>query len=456
MLRDSLFRRALLLGDAFALLGAMVAASLPASHPSASVPLLLLVIVPLVISAKLLGLYDRDDSLLRKTTLEEAPKLFELATLCTLVAWLASGPIGRYGMTRHQAFAMWVALAVLLPLMRTVSRALALRMAPLERCLVVGDRIAVETISGKLSERRGGLRAEMVAHVDLDQIAPWSASAQSETRLDEVRQLAQALDVHRAIVAPTTADGGEVLDLVRTLKAVGVRVSVLPRLLEVIGSSVEFDDLYGMTLMGVRRFELTRSSALVKRWFDICCAGVALLVLAPLILIAAIAIKLDSDGSVLFRQRRVGRHGEHFYVLKFRTMVQNAEELKESLRDRNEAKGGMFKIADDPRITRVGKLLRKTALDELPQLFNVLKGEMSIVGPRPLVLEEDERVIGWHRRRLELTPGMTGPWQILGPSRVPLREMVSIDYLYVANWSLWNDAKIMLRTVCYVFCARGM
>jgi exopolysaccharide biosynthesis polyprenyl glycosylphosphotransferase len=456
IVRDSIFRRALFVGDAVALLGAMVVASLPARHPMASVPLLLLTVAPLVLGAKLLGLYDRDDSLLRKTTLEEAPKLFQLATLSTLVAWLTSGLVGRHDMTRHQALLMWVVLAVLLPLMRTAARALALRVALPERCLVIGDRVAAETIGNKLSERRGGLRAEMVAQVDLDQIAPWSASAQSETRLDEVRHLARSLDVQRAIVAPKTADGGEVLDLVRTLKAVGVRVSVLPRLLEVIGSSVEFDDLHGMTLMGVRRFELTRSSASVKRWFDVSCASVILISMAPLLLLAAIAIKLDSRGSVFFRQRRVGRYGDHFHVLKFRTMVSNAEELKDSLRDRNEAKGGMFKIADDPRITRVGRLLRKTALDELPQLFNVLKGEMSIVGPRPLVLEEDERVVGWHRRRLELTPGMTGPWQILGPARVPLREMVSIDYLYVANWSLWNDVKIILRTACYVLCARGM
>jgi len=227
-------------------------------------------------------------------------------------------------------------------------------------------------------------------------------------------------------------------------------------LLEVIGSSVEFDDLHGVTVMGVRRFELTRSSALVKRLFDIVCASVALFAVAPLMVIAAVLIKLDSRGPVFFRQQRIGRFGRPFSILKFRTMVDDAEELKDSLRAQNEVLGGMFKIVADPRITRSGKLLRKTALDELPQLLNILKGEMSMVGPRPLVVEEDDFVKGWHRRRLELTPGMTGPWQILGPTRVPLREMVAIDYLYIANWSLWSDVKIMLRTVAYVLCGRGI
>ena len=208
--------------------------------------------------------------------------------------------------------------------------------------------------------------------------------------------------------------------------------------------------------MGVRRFDLTRSSARFKRLFDLIGASLGLLAVSPLLIAVAIAIKLDSRGPVFFRQQRVGRHGKRFQMLKFRTMVPEAEAMKESLRHRNEAQDGLFKIADDPRVTRVGSFLRKSALDELPQLFNILKGEMSLVGPRPLVIEEDQRVEGWHRRRLELTPGMTGHWQILGPSRVPLAEMVAIDYLYVANWSLWKDVKILLRTVPHVLGRHGL
>jgi lipopolysaccharide/colanic/teichoic acid biosynthesis glycosyltransferase len=235
-----------------------------------------------------------------------------------------------------------------------------------------------------------------------------------------------------------------------------VRVSVLPRLLEVIGSSVEFDNLYGMTVMGVRRFHLTRSAAALKRAFDLLGAAIGLLAMAPLLVTIAVAIKLDSRGPVFFRQLRVGKHGEHFHILKFRTMVPDAEAMKDSLQDLNEAQEGLFKIAADPRVTRTGRFLRKSALDELPQLLNIIKGEMSLVGPRPLVIEEDANVEGWHRRRLELLPGMTGHWQILGPARVPLREMVAIDYLYVANWSLWTDVKILLRTIPHVIARRGL
>jgi lipopolysaccharide/colanic/teichoic acid biosynthesis glycosyltransferase len=138
-------------------------------------------------------------------------------------------------------------------------------------------------------------------------------------------------------------------------------------------------------------------------------------------------------------------------MLKFRSMSVDAELRKDELRSLNEAGDGLFKIADDPRVTRVGRVLRRTSLDELPQIFNVLRGQMSLVGPRPLVVDEDAQVLGLDRSRLHLTPGMTGPWQILG-YRVPMQEMVGLDYLYVANWSLWLDLKVLLRTVKHVVC----
>jgi exopolysaccharide biosynthesis polyprenyl glycosylphosphotransferase len=455
MLRDSIFRRTLVVADTLAILNAFLV-TIALSSRSLQLTWASIAGLPiLLVGAKIFGLYDRDDALLRKTTLEEAPKLFQVATLCALVSWLTGGLIVEGTLDRHQAVFLWLFLAALLILTRTVARAFALRIAPAERCLFIGDSDGAKTIRSKLSGN-GGIKASMVAHLDLDKIAPWSTDTHSAERLAEVRELAQQLDIQRAIVAPRSADAGEMLDLVRTLKAVGVRVSILPRLLEVVGSSVVFDDLHGVTVMGVRRFELTRSSAMVKRTFDLFYTAAGLLAVAPLMLVAAAAIKLDSPGPVFFRQERVGRYGKRFRIFKFRTMVQDAEALKEALRHRNEVEGGMFKIAEDPRITRVGRLLRKTALDELPQLLNIVKGEMSLVGPRPLVVDEDNRVQGWHRRRLELTPGMTGPWQILGPSRVPLREMVAIDYLYVANWSLWNDIKIMLRTISYVVSFRGL
>jgi len=453
--RDALFRRGLALADVAAVVGAFLL-TLVLSPRALTLHWASVLEIPiLLVAAKMTGLYDRDETLLRKTTLDEAPRLFQLATLCTVIAWLAGDAVFLGGIGRHSALILWIVLAALLIVCRSVARVLALAIAPTERCLFIGDEMSAATIRSKL-ECNGGVKATVVAHLDLDKVAPWSSDSFSESRLAEIRDLAQTLDVHRAIIAPRSADAGEMLNLVRTLKAVGVRVSVLPRLLEVVGSSVEFDDLHGVTVMGVRRFDLTRSSARFKRAFDMIGASLGLLAVSPILIVVAIAIKLDSRGPVFFRQQRVGRHGKRFQMLKFRTMVPDAEAMKDSLRHRNEAMEGLFKIAEDPRVTRVGRLLRRSALDELPQLWNIVRGEMSLVGPRPLVIEEDQRIEGWHRRRLELMPGMTGPWQILGPARVPLREMVAIDYLYVANWSPWSDIKILLRTVPHVVGRRGL
>jgi lipopolysaccharide/colanic/teichoic acid biosynthesis glycosyltransferase len=206
----------------------------------------------------------------------------------------------------------------------------------------------------------------------------------------------------------------------------------------------------------IPRIELTRSSRAIKRAIDLTGALIGLLAMSPLMLAMAVAVKLNTRGPVFFRQQRVGRHGVHFEILKIRTMVHDAESLKDALAEHNQARDGLFKIGDDPRVTRVGKLLRKTSLDELPQLFNVLRGDMSLVGPRPLILEEDSLMLGWRRRRLDLLPGMTGPWQMLGPTRASLNEMAILDYRYVANWSLWTDLKILFRTLTHVLGRRGI
>jgi len=267
--------------------------------------------------------------------------------------------------------------------------------------------------------------------------------------------MASEHEIQRVIIAPRSTDHGDVLNLVRAVKSMGLNVSVLPRLLEIVGSSVVVDDIEGLRVLGVARFGLTQSSRLVKRTLDVIGSAVGLLVLAPLLVLIAVAVKLGSRGPIVFRQTRIGRDGRTFEMVKFRTMVDGADELKDALRELNEAPG-LFKIADDPRVTRVGRALRRSSLDELPQLFNVLKGEMSLVGPRPLVTEDDCQIEGWDRDRLHLTPGMTGPWQVLGSARIPLHEMVKLDYLYVANWSLWGDIKILLRTFVLVAARRGI
>lgn len=453
---DKLIRRSLLVADIAAFSLAIVTVSLISGRPLQVTWVGVFGLLALCFGAKIFGLYDRDEALLRKSTLDEAPKLFQVATLGALCTWLAGGfVVAGATLSRSEALLLWALLSVFLVLARATARQLALRAAPAERCLFIGDGVAVKTIRAKLADHHG-VKAQLVAHLEPGDVAEWSTDAHTAPRLAEIHELARSLEIQRAIIASDCVDPDEMPDLICTLKAVGVKVSVLPRLLEVVGSSVEFDDLHGVTVMGFKRFALTRSSTRVKRGFDLVATAIGLVAVAPLLAIVSLAVKLDSHGPVFFRQRRVGRYGDHFELLKFRTMVDGADAMKEALRDRNEAQDGLFKIADDPRITRVGRVLRKSALDELPQLLNILRGEMSLVGPRPLVVDEDQRVTGWFRRRLELTPGMTGPWQILGPARVPLREMGAIDYLYVANWSLWGDFKILLRTVPHVLARRGL
>jgi lipopolysaccharide/colanic/teichoic acid biosynthesis glycosyltransferase len=199
-----------------------------------------------------------------------------------------------------------------------------------------------------------------------------------------------------------------------------------------------------------------RLAAFAKRAFDFVVAAVLLIVAIPFLLAIAIAIKIDSPGPILFRQDRIGRGGERFGMLKFRTMIAEAEALKQGLRHLNEAPDGLFKIAGDPRLTRVGEFLRASSLDELPQLVHVLLGRMSLVGPRPLVPDEDALIIGGYRRRLEMRPGMTGPWQAAGASRVPLQDMVRLDTEYVNNWTLAGDVRLILQTLPHVVRFRGI
>jgi lipopolysaccharide/colanic/teichoic acid biosynthesis glycosyltransferase len=200
---------------------------------------------------------------------------------------------------------------------------------------------------------------------------------------------------------------------------------------------------------------LSRPARMLKRTLDLLGASLLLILGAPLLLIIAAAIRLEGPGPVFFRQTRVGRGGRPFRIVKFRTMVVGADAMKESLRELNEATG-LFKIAADPRITRVGGVVRRSCMDELPQLFNVLRGEMSLVGPRPLIPEEDCKVVGWRRVRLQTAPGMTGHWQVLGAARIPLEEMVAIDCRYIDNWTIWNDLGTLARTIPCVLARRGI
>jgi exopolysaccharide biosynthesis polyprenyl glycosylphosphotransferase len=413
-----------------------------------------LILAPIVIAVyKIAGLYDRDEFRLRKTTLDEAPSILQAATLFTLLLAIFEGPflVGELG--DNQILAVWMTLFGFTMCGRVFARGLAGRATSPDRCLVLGGASSTLQLKRKLEESNH-IRAVIVGRIGLEN-DEWADNSVLGSLADLDRVITEHR-VERVIVAPRTADTEHsMLDIVQRVKSHGVKVSVLPRLFEVVGTSVEFDHVEGLTLLGVRRFGLTQSSALVKRGLDIFGSALGLLVLSPFFALMALLIRLDSPGGAFFRQTRVGQDGRHFQMLKFRSMRQDAEAIKAELAEQNVA-DGLFKIPEDPRITRVGRLLRKGSLDELPQLWNVLRGDMSLVGPRPLILEEDLRVEGWHRRRLHLKPGMTGHWQVLGSTRIPLREMVTIDYLYVANWSLWNDVKILIRTVPHVLARRGV
>ena len=435
--RESLHRRILGAADLLATAAALVLVlTLLGNHRPGLATLAGLPLV--VVLFKIAGLYDRDQLRIVHSTLDEAPLLAQLAGLYALTVTIL-GPVllgGTLGAV--EIAALWVMSFVAILSGRMLARWLVGRVLSVERCLVIGDAQLADRIREKLAASHA--RASVVATLPLegDELARLEGVA-------TVRRLVHELQLHRIIIAPTTSDSGGVADLIRIAKAAGVQVSVLPRMLEVVGSAVEFEDLDGLTMLGVRPFGLSRSSHLLKRSFDLVATSIGLIAVGPIIAAVAVSIRLDSKGPVFFRQVRVGRDGRHFRIFKFRSMVVDAEEQKEGLRAFNEVGDGMFKLSDDPRVTRVGSFLRRTSLDELPQLFNVLRGEMSLVGPRPLVTDEDAQVRGLDRSRLHLTPGMTGPWQVLG-SRVPMQEMVGIDYLYVASWSLWQDLKLLVRT----------
>jgi exopolysaccharide biosynthesis polyprenyl glycosylphosphotransferase len=271
---------------------------------------------------------------------------------------------------------------------------------------------------------------------------------------DELVDMIRLHHVSRVILAFSRRPVDKLLDVIRSAGLEDVYLSIVPRYFEIMAGNVGIVDIEGIPVVEIPAPRLSRAARASKRALDLTLTIPGLIALAPVFAIVAVAIKLDSPGPVFFRQPRTGRK-DVFQIVKFRTMWVGAEELRDELQSANEVSGPLFKIRDDPRITRVGLWLRRLSLDELPQLINVLKGEMSLVGPRPFVVHEDAKIDGWARRRLDLTPGMTGLWQVLGRHEIGFQEMVKLDYLYVNNWSLWWDIKLLLRTAPIIFNRRG-
>ncbi len=246
-----------------------------------------------------------------------------------------------------------------------------------------------------------------------------------------------------------------IMHVLQTCEALGVRARIVPDMFQLRLNQVHLDSINGIPLIGVRETNIRGWNRAVKRALDVALAALSLVVASPLMALVALAIKLDSPGPILLRQTRVGLNGKLFTVYKFRSMRVGADKELSRLQAHNEAQGPIFKMRNDPRRTRVGRFIRKTSLDELPQFLNVLKGDMSLVGPRPPIPTEVEKYDDWHRRRLEVSPGITGLWQVSGRSQLTFDEMVMLDLYYAENWSLALDLKILLRTIPTVLLGTG-
>jgi exopolysaccharide biosynthesis polyprenyl glycosylphosphotransferase len=274
--------------------------------------------------------------------------------------------------------------------------------------------------------------------------------------------LADVTDVVRRFQADTVAIlacremmGVRLRNLAWALEKAGTDICVAPALLDVAGPRTTIRPIAGLPLLHMEHPEFTGAKRVIKAAFDKAIAGTALFLLVPLLSVIALAIALGDRGPVLFRQTRVGKDGTPFVLFKFRTMVVDAELRKAELMARNDSDGVLFKMRKDPRVTRVGRFLRRYSLDELPQLFNVLLGNMSLVGPRPALPDETTKYGDYVKRRLAVKPGITGLWQVNGRSNLPWDEAVRLDVRYVENWSLFLDLQILWKTWSAVTHANG-
>ncbi|MDL1896929.1 undecaprenyl-phosphate glucose phosphotransferase [Anaerolineae bacterium CFX7] len=272
---------------------------------------------------------------------------------------------------------------------------------------------------------------------------------------DQLPRLLREHNIDEVIITLPWHARDKIVRIMEISEAAGARVKIVPDLFQLSLSQIAVDAVGGIPLIGVKDASFSSGAFALKRAMDVLFAGILfLLMLLPMALIA-LAIKLTSPGPIIFAQRRVGRGGKLFTAYKFRTMRVGADDAKQALLHLNEATGPLFKIRNDPRITNIGKFLRRTSLDELPQFWNVLNGDMSLVGPRPPLPNEVAQYEDWHKRRLDVSPGVTGLWQVSGRSELTFDEMVMLDLYYIENWSPWLDIWIMLKTIPALLTARG-
>ena len=469
--RDRICRRMLLTGDLIGIATALYVAALIAGERSDPFELVLLALPILPVWAlifKLYGLYDRDVRRISHAGIDDLPWLFHAIVVGTLLFWAYLHV--EFSHSSRLLFAEAALFGVIgLPLivtLRSLARTIVLGRMGAERILIAGAGPTAALLVRKISQHpEYGLmpigRLAPNGAISEEIVDPGAGEPAKEPHVpllgtsDDLERLVSTGTLERVILCRADLGTPEVLKMADVCHRHSVKVGIVPGSSDAYGPSVELDAVEGVTVLGVNPPVLGRTSRLLKRGFDLVIATAILAVAAPLMALIAIAIRIDSRGPVFYRQARVGRGGKHFMLNKFRTMVPDAELQRESLMQHSQDPNWL-QLKDDPRITRLGALLRRTSLDELPQLWNVIRGEMSLVGPRPLPELEDAMVAGWTRARLDLTPGITGLWQVLGRTSIPFDEMVKLDYTYVTNWSVWMDMRLLMRTLPAVLRRRGV
>ncbi len=403
-----------------------------------------------------IGLYRGDQLASWASAVTEIPRGFVAILLITWPLFGTAMALG-VGAEMMLTFLTVAGIAAFTGIARAIVRSGLHRDPELrQRTLILGSGVVAGQVVAKLNNNAQfglvpvGMIDDEVHEVGSPNL-PWLG------RFDDLAEVIALQQIDRVIIAFSLASHEQLLEAIRACRDAGVSVDVVPRLFEFLDGVRALDQVGGLPLLSIGAPVLTSASMAAKRVLDVVGSALLITVLSPLMIAIAFAIKLESRGPIFFRQPRAGRGNSSFQMIKFRSMYVDAEERKKEMVELNEASDGvMFKIRKDPRMTRVGRIIRRTSFDELPQLFNVLKGEMSLVGPRPLIFPETAALEeNWHLRRLELRPGLTGPWQVYGRSQNPFQEMVRFDYQYVAGWSLARDIEILLATLPAVLSGRG-
>ncbi len=455
--RDFALRRALLLSDWLSLLVALVGAIAIAGGEGTSVGEAVWIVPTYPIWAVLFrtyGLYHRPLRSSEPTHLGDLSPLFHALLIGTAGLWLffKAAPPSELHLDEIAVF-----IAVALPLiagLRVVVRLANLRIQGPERVFAIAPEADLRILQRKL-DNHPEYEMKLVGALVGEGGAP-DLGLPIRIGPDEVGALVSSGQIDRLVVQLESGhfSQDEVVELQRACFRAGIRFAAYLRNKTLLLPGVEIDHIEGMGMLSYDPPVLSRSSVAMKRGLDLLVSVVLLVLLAPLMALIAIAVKLDSRGDVFYRQVRVGKDGRRFLLLKFRTMVPEADRQDSELMKRSNDPDWLI-LDRDPRVTRLGAFLRRNSLDELPQFLHVLKGEMSLVGPRPLSERDDEAVRGWARHRLDLMPGITGYWQVLGRNTIPFQEMVEIDYAYVANWSMGHDLKLLLQTIPAVLRRRG-